>query len=77
MISQHAGACNYWPKGRGIFHNDDKTFLIWLNEEDHLRIISMQNGSDVGHVLDRLNRGIEVYVLLIYLTISIVFRRWK
>merc|ERR1711990_1184576 len=27
-------ACNLnrdWPSGRGIFHNDDKTFLIWVN----------------------------------------------
>lgn len=31
-----------WPSGRGIFHNDAKTFLIWVNEEDQLRIISMQ-----------------------------------
>ena len=31
-----------WPSGRGIFHNDDKTFLCWINEEDELRIISMQ-----------------------------------
>jgi len=30
-------ACNLnrdWPSGRGIFHNDAKTFLIWVNEED-------------------------------------------
>lgn len=30
-------ACNLnrdWPSGRGIFHNDDKTFLVWVNEED-------------------------------------------
>ena len=25
-----------WPSGRGIFHNDSKTVLIWVNEEDHL-----------------------------------------
>jgi len=31
-----------WPNGRGIFHNNDKTFLVWINEEDQLRIISMQ-----------------------------------
>ncbi|MQK21540.1 arginine kinase, partial [Escherichia coli] len=37
---QAANACRYWPKGRGIFHNNQKTFLIWCNEEDHLRIIS-------------------------------------
>ena len=30
-----------WPEGRGIFHNIDKTFLVWINEEDQLRIISM------------------------------------
>lgn len=35
-------------QGRGIFHNKDKTFLVWCNEEDHLRIISMQNGGNVG-----------------------------
>ena len=23
-----------WPKNRGIFHNDKKTFLTWVNEED-------------------------------------------
>lgn len=23
-----------WPEGRGIFHNDAKTFLVWINEED-------------------------------------------
>ena len=56
---QHANACNFWPKGRGIFHNNDKTFLIWVNEEDHMRIISMQEGSDVGAVLDRLIRGVK------------------
>ena len=30
-------ACNLnrdWPNGRGIFHNKDKTFLVWVNEED-------------------------------------------
>ena len=33
--------------GRGIFHNAEKTFLVWVNEEDQLRIISMQKGGDV------------------------------
>jgi len=23
-----------WPEGRGIFHNEEKTFLVWVNEED-------------------------------------------
>lgn len=51
-----------WPDGRGIYHNNDKTFLVWVNEEDQLRIISMQQGSDIGQVFERLSRaaaGIE------------------
>lgn len=51
---QAANACRYWPSGRGIYHNDAKTFLVWCNEEDHLRIISMQQGGDLGQVYSRL-----------------------
>lgn len=36
-----------------------QTFLVWVNEEDHLRIISMQNGGDVGQVLARLIKGVK------------------
>jgi len=54
-----AGMERDWPEGRGIFHNDAKTFLIWINEEDQLRIISMQKGGDVKGVFERLARGIK------------------
>merc|ERR1712158_346996 len=54
-----AGMERDWPEGRGIFHNKDKTFLTWVNEEDQLRIISMQGGGDVKAVFDRLARGIK------------------
>ena len=47
-----------WPEGRGIFHNDAKTFLLWVNEEDQTRIISMEKGGDVKGVFARLARGI-------------------
>merc|ERR1711942_269194 len=53
-----AGMERDWPEGRGIFHNKDKTFLTWVNEEDQLRIISMEMGGDVKGVFDRLSRGI-------------------
>ena len=44
-----------WPEARGIFHNDAKTFLVWVNEEDQLRIISMQQGSNIRQVFERLS----------------------
>ncbi|CAD6194068.1 unnamed protein product [Caenorhabditis auriculariae] len=55
-----ANANRFWPTGRGIFHNEKKTFLVWVNEEDHLRIISMQPGGNVGEVLGRLIKGINL-----------------
>ncbi|KAL8203686.1 UNVERIFIED_CONTAM: Creatine kinase S-type, mitochondrial [Gekko kuhli] len=33
-----AGMARDWPDARGIWHNNDKTFLIWINEEDHTRV---------------------------------------
>merc|ERR1712218_13464 len=54
-----AGMERDWPEGRGIFHNDAKTFLMWVNEEDQSRIISMEKGGDVKGVFARLARGIK------------------
>ena len=54
-----AGMERDWPEGRGIYHNKEKTFLVWVNEEDQLRIISMQKGGDVKGVFERLARGIK------------------
>ncbi|XP_074602417.1 arginine kinase 1 isoform X1 [Brevipalpus obovatus] len=56
---QAANACRYWPTGRGIFHNDAKSFLVWVNEEDHLRIISMQKGADLKTIFGRLVRAVN------------------
>ena len=54
-----AGLNRDWPEGRGIFHNNDKTFLVWINEEDELRIISMQQGGDIKEVFDRLAKAVD------------------
>jgi creatine kinase/arginine kinase len=53
-----AGLNRDWPSGRGIYHNDEKTFLVWINEEDQLRIISMQMGGDIKEVFTRLTTAI-------------------
>merc|ERR1719159_2023442 len=48
-----------WPHARGVFHNDAKTALVWVNEEDHIRIISMQQGLDIRAVFDRFARMVK------------------
>jgi len=54
-----AGMARDWPDGRGIWHNKDKSFLVWINEEDHTRMISMQKGGDMTAVFKRFCEGIS------------------
>ncbi|CAH8464933.1 unnamed protein product [Heterobilharzia americana] len=58
-VLRDAGGYRDWPVGRGIFHNNAKTFLVWVCEEDHMRIISMQKGGDLAAVYKRLIEGIN------------------
>ena len=53
-----AGLNRNWPEGRGIYHNNEKTFLVWVNEEDQIRIISMQKGGEIKEVFTRLSLAI-------------------
>ena len=48
-----SGMGRHWPDARGIFANFKKNFLVWTNEEDHTRIISMQMGADIKEVFER------------------------
>ena len=53
-----AGMARDWPDARGIWHNNDKNFLVWINEEDHTRVISMEKGGDMKAVFNRFCRGL-------------------
>merc|ERR1712212_1395078 len=53
-----AGMARDWPDARGIWHNDEKSFLVWVNEEDHLRVISMQQGGNMREVFRRFCVGL-------------------
>uniref|UniRef100_A0A9J8CF06 creatine kinase n=1 Tax=Cyprinus carpio carpio TaxID=630221 RepID=A0A9J8CF06_CYPCA len=54
-----AGMARDWPDARGIWHNENKTFLVWVNEEDHLRVISMQQGGNMKEVFKRFCVGLQ------------------
>ena len=45
-----SGVASDWPHGRGIWLSADKTKMIWVGEEDQLRIISIVKGNDLGAV---------------------------
>lgn len=50
-----------WPDARGIWHNENKNFLVWVNEEDHTRIISMQKGGNMKEVFTRFCNGLKLF----------------
>merc|ERR1719181_2445371 len=41
-----SGMARHWPDGRGIFCNNNRNLFVWLCEEDHLRIVSMQGNRE-------------------------------
>lgn len=57
LTSKHSGHYYLCPC-YALRHNDDKTFLVWVNEEDHLRVISMQKGGNMKEVFTRFCTGL-------------------
>jgi len=60
-----AGISGDWPFGRGCYISADRGFIIWVGEEDHLRIMAMQKGTMLNVVFDRLKAAIDVVEKLI------------
>lgn len=55
-----AGISNDWPYGRGCYVSADNQFIIWVGEEDHLRIMCMKKGFLLNEVFDRLKASLDV-----------------
>jgi protein-arginine kinase len=60
-----AGIACHWPHGRGCYASEDKGFIIWVGEEDHLRIMAMKKSLIINDVFDRLKAAIDVVEELI------------
>lgn len=56
---ESAGVNRDWPEGRGVFFSRDKKFIVWVSEEDSIRIISMQPGGDIAEVFKRLSEALD------------------
>ena len=56
---ESVGVNRDWPDSRGIFFSTDKKFLVWISEEDSMRIISMQQGADIAEVFIRLATALD------------------
>lgn len=54
-----AGISGDWPYGRGMFVSQEEDFLVWVGEEDHLRVMAMQHGGNLNALFDRLRTGLD------------------
>ena len=54
-----AGIAADWPYGRGCYVSQDRGFIIWVGEEDHLRIMCMERGTLLNRVFDRLKTALD------------------
>ncbi|PRQ04071.1 putative ATP:guanido phosphotransferase [Enhygromyxa salina] len=51
-----AGITRDWPEGRGLWCSVDRRLVVWVNEEDHLRIISTSPSGDLPACLARVRK---------------------
>lgn len=55
-----AGISSNWPFGRGCYVSADREFIVWVGEEDHLRIMCMMKGTLLNKVFDRLQAAEKI-----------------
>ena len=60
-----AGIAADWPYGRGCYMSEDKGFIIWVGEEDHLRIMCMKKGVILNDIFNRLKKAVDIVENLI------------
>ena len=54
-----AGISSDWPYGRGCWMSDDGQKIIWIGEEDHLRIMVMKKGFLINEVFSELKELLD------------------
>mmetsp|Transcript_16749 Transcript_16749/g.38712 ORF Transcript_16749/g.38712 Transcript_16749/m.38712 type:complete len:956 (+) Transcript_16749:55-2922(+) len=52
-VQLSGGIGRHWPDGRGVYRTDARDCYLWLNEEDHLRILAVQSGSNIKAAFSR------------------------
>lgn len=56
-----SGRARDWPESRGIFRNKDNTFVVFVNEDDHVQFRCFDKGGNLQNVFDKLVRGMAAF----------------
>ena len=55
-----AGLAADWPYGRACYVSADRCVIVWIGEEDHLRVISMSPGAALQESYDQLQAVLAI-----------------
>ncbi|NRA74217.1 MAG: arginine kinase [Rickettsiales bacterium] len=55
-----AGILDDWPIGRGTYVSGNKKFMIWINEEDHMRIIYLDKTANLGEIYNKFTQALNL-----------------
>lgn len=55
-----AGIANDWPFGRGCYISGDNNIMVWLGQEDHLKIIVKLKGKVFNELFDKLKDVVDI-----------------
>eukprot|EP00768_Dysnectes_brevis_P004314 gnl/Dysnectes_brevis/3096_a3850_1288.p1 GENE.gnl/Dysnectes_brevis/3096_a3850_1288~~gnl/Dysnectes_brevis/3096_a3850_1288.p1 ORF type:complete len:396 (-),score=60.90 gnl/Dysnectes_brevis/3096_a3850_1288:57-1244(-) len=56
----NAGCADDWPQGRGIYMSEDAHIIVWIGEEDHLRIMSIVKGTLLTSAFDNVKLILDI-----------------
>lgn len=56
-LDQCANFLQHWPTGRGVMYNKKRNFVVYVNQEDHLRLIVRQSNGNLHSAYERLLEG--------------------
>lgn len=59
---KEAQTFNHWPMGRGVFMNEKNNFRVWVNYEEHIQVISYEDGANLQSAYERLAKGFNLLV---------------
>ena len=55
-----ANAYRFWPVGRAVYVNEAKTFQVNINEEEHLRVFTTDEGANLKPPYERLAKAMKL-----------------
>ncbi|EHB03868.1 Creatine kinase U-type, mitochondrial [Heterocephalus glaber] len=58
-VSPLLTAAGDWPDAHEIWHNNEKSSLIWVNKENHMRVFSIEKGGNMKRVFERFCRALK------------------